>query len=152
MKKLLLLFLLIMVTGCSNNKINQNDDIKRFYLNDKYYNEGNYIKIDNNDLKKLENESYVLFTYNGYCSMTSSCEEIFKEFMEKYKIDFLSMHFEDFKKTKLYDKVKYAPSVILVENGKIKAYLDANEDDDLEYYRDSNKFANWMNNYVYFSK
>lgn len=143
----------LIMTGCSfNKKINQNDNVERFYLNDEYYNKGNFISIDSDKLNKMTNESYVLFTYNNYCSMSVPCEEIFEEFMKKYKIDFLSIPFEEFKNTNIYKTVKYAPSVILVEKGNVVAYLDAESDDDLNKYQDINEFEEWMNNYVYFSR
>ena len=72
--------------------------------------------------------------------------------MKKYKIDFLSIPFEEFKNTNIYKTVKYAPSVILVEKGNVVAYLDAESDDDLNKYQDINEFEEWMNNYVYFSR
>ena len=72
--------------------------------------------------------------------------------MTKYKIDFLSISFEEFKTTKFYQTIKYAPSVLVVEQGNIVAYLNANSDDDLEKYQDTNKFEEWLNNYIYFSK
>lgn len=143
----------LIITGCSfNKKINQNSDIERFYLNDEYYNKGNFISIDSAKLNKMTNESYVLFTYNNYCSMSVPCEEIFEEFMKKYNIDFLSIPFEEFKNTNIYKTVKYAPSVILIEKGNIVTYLDAESDDDLNKYQDINKFEEWMNNYIYFSR
>ena len=149
---LLCLFILL-PTGCFfDKKIKQDDNIQRLYLEDKYYNKGNFINIKSNDLKKLENYNYVLFTYNNYCSLPISCEDIFKQFMEKYKIDFLSIPFSEFKETTLYETVKYAPSIIIVEKGKIIAYLDAESNEDLERYQDTLEIEKWMNNYIYFSK
>lgn len=154
-KKSLLFVLFILsftITGCSfSNKLNQNDNIKRFYLEDKYYHKGDFIKIDSRSFENIKNESFVLFTYNNYCSMAKPCEEIFKEFMKKYKIDFLSMSFEEFKNTDIYKSVKYAPSIIIIEKGKIISYLDAESDEDLNKYQDINEFEKWINNYVYFS-
>ena len=72
--------------------------------------------------------------------------------MKKYNIDFLSMKFEYFKKTKLYKKIKYAPSVIIIKNGKIIDYLDANKDEDLNKYQNSNEFEQWINSYIYPNK
>ncbi len=135
--------------GCSN-KINQNDGIKRFYLTEKYYNKGEFITT--NDLNNVKNESYILFVYNNYCNLPIPCEDIFKEFMAKYQIDFLSMPFEKFKDTSFYENVQYAPSIIIVKEGQIVSFLDANKDDDLEKYQNVNEFEKWLNNYVYFTK
>lgn len=149
-KKIFLLLLIIIVcVGCSNYK---NVDSNKIFLSDMFYNKGNFIEIDSKSLEDYSNKTYLLFTYNNFCSLPISCEKIFKSFASDYKIDFLSMPFSEFKNTYLYDTVKYAPSVLIVENNKIIAYLDANKDDDLEKYQDVNKFKDWLNNYINISK
>ena len=135
---ILICILSILMTGCFN-RTSQNDNSK-IYLNNKYYNKGKFIKVDKNDLNNIKNGNYILYTYNNYCSLPVSCEKVFQEFMSKYKIDFLSIPFDEFKKTDFYKSVKYAPSVIIIENGNIISYLDANSDIDLEKYQDVNKF------------
>ena len=125
---------------------------KRVYLSDKYYNEGNYIPIKSEDLDNIKNDTYLLFVYNDYCSFQIPCDQIFKEFMDKYKIDMYSMKYIDFKKTQFYGKIIYAPSVILVKNNKIKAYLDADAKEHLDIYQDSSKFETWVKKYIYFTK
>ena len=150
---IVILLLTLTFTGCFfDNKINQNDGINRIYLENKYNNNGEFIYIKNADLKKLGNSNYILYTYNNYCSLPISCEDIFQQFMSKYNIDFLAMPFEEFKESEIYNTVKYAPSVIIIENGKVLAYLDANTDNDLKKYQDANEFEQWMNNYIYFQK
>lgn len=152
-KKVILVFLLILSTGCVfSKKTNQNDDLNRLRLTEKYYNKGDFVKINKEEFTNHKNETYVLYVYNNYCSLAIPCEDIFKSFMEKYNIDFLSMPFEEFKEIDLYNSIKYAPSVIIVNNGNIVSYLDANASSDLEKYQDSLAFEKWMNDYIYFSK
>ena len=148
-KILILLFLLICLVGCTN-KINQNDNIERIYLTDKYYNNGEFIKVSSSDLTNLDNETYVLFVYNNYCNLPIPCEDIFQEFMNIYKINFLSIPYAEYKDNKLVELVRYAPSIIIVNKGEIVAYLDANKDSDLNKYQDVNEFSKWMNKYIYF--
>ncbi len=142
MKKILLLIAIFLLVGCSNNKA--------FYLTDKYYNKGDFIEVNEEDINY--DESFVLYTHNSYCALPIHCETIFKGVMEKYKIDFLSMTFEDFKETDFYKKVKYAPSIIIVKNGEIITYLDANSNDDLEKYQDVIKFEEWIQKYIFLEK
>ncbi len=142
MKKILLLIAIFLLVGCSNNKA--------FYLTDKYYNKGDFIEVKEEDINY--DESFVLYTHNSYCALPIHCETIFKGVMEKYKIDFLSMTFEDFKETDFYKKVKYAPSIIIVKNGEIITYLDANSNDDLEKYQDVIKFEEWIQKYIFLEK
>lgn len=152
-KVLLIIFVLFIFTGCEK-KMNQDDDIERIRLTTKYYNKGEFIKINKSELLTInENkENYVLFIYNNYCSFSVPCDEIFESFMKKYDIDFLKMPFEDFKKIDFYETVRYAPSIIIVKEGKIEEFLDAESDEDLDRYQDTTAFEEWMNKYVYFTK
>ena len=72
--------------------------------------------------------------------------------MQKYNISFLSMPFKEYRNISLYNEVKYAPSIIIVENGKIVDFLDAEKDDDLDKYQDVKEFEEWINKYVYFTR
>ena len=148
MKKYLLIIILLLLVLCGCNK--ESNDSK-FYLNKKYYNTGEYIKTKSSSINNNK-DSYILYTYNNYCSLAIPCEDIFEEFMKQYKIDFLSIPFDDFKDTYLYDKVKYGPTIIIVKNGKIVSYLDANNDEDIEKYQDVEKFKDWVSNYIYLEK
>lgn len=143
MKKVVLLIIAIFLfCGCSNGKV--------FYLTEKYYNNGDYILVEASDIK--DNESFIIYTYNNFCILPVHCENIFKTVMEKYQIDVLSIPFEDFKNTSFYEKVKYAPSILIVKNGNIVSYLDANSNSDLEKYQDPEKFEEWLKKYIYLEK
>ncbi len=150
MKKIFIIMLSFLVlTGC---KLNQNDGKERMYLSDEYYNRGEFIELKSNDLLDKIDDTYVLFTYNSYCSLPVPCEDIFKSFAKKYDIDFVSISFEEFKNTKFYNTVKYAPSIIIIKNNEIVDYLDANSDKDLNKYQDQKEFESWLDKYIYFNK
>lgn len=149
-KKSYLIFiclLTLLITGCFNK--HQDDGTNRIYLTSKYYHKGNFIDITSNDLKELSNENYLLFTNNNYCNLAIPCDEIFQEVMNKYKIDILFIPFEDFKNTKFYEKVKFAPSVLIIKNNEIVTYLDAESNDDLNRYQDVNEFEKWLDKYIH---
>lgn len=124
----------------------------KFYLDDVYYNQGEYIKINHENFKSLKNSSYILYTYNNYCNFSVPCENIFKTFMQKYNIDIIDIPYAEYKQTKLYSKVKYAPTIIIINKGKVIAYLDANKDEDIDKYQDEIKFELWLDKYIYFTK
>ena len=138
---LIFCILILFTTGCNKNT-------QKFTLDKRYYNIGEFIKVKSDDLLKLDNENYILYAYNNYCAFAIPCEDVFKEFMSKYKIDFLSITFDEFKNTKFYKEIKYAPSIIIIKEGKIVTYLDPNSDDDFEKYQDANKLEEWIKNYV----
>lgn len=143
MKKIFLLFfVLISVCACTKQD--------KFYLEDTYYGNGSLVEVTTSDIEnKLNNkESFLLFTYNNYCTLEIPCEDIFEEFTKKYQLSILSIPFDDFKKTSLHQKVKYAPSVLIIKEGKIVSYLDANAKSDLEKYQDIEVFASWIKEYI----
>ena len=152
MKKIFIIVLsILLLVGCTH-KMNQDDDKKRIYLSDSYYNKGEFINIESKELLDKVNDTYLLFTYNSYCNLPVSCEEIFKSFAKKYKIDFLTIPIDEFKNTKFYKTVKYAPSVMIIKNDEIIAYLDAESDVDLNRYQNLEEFESWLDNYIYFNK
>ena len=148
-KILLFLLFLVLITGCSKNDPVDPTDI-RIHLSSKYYNtNGVYLDIRSETLSEVKNDNYILYTYNPYCTFETPCDEIFKVFMEKYHISFLSMPFSEFKKTKFYETVKYGPTVIVIQNGNIIAYLDANSNLDLAKYQNANTFESWIKKYIF---
>lgn len=148
MKKILILLtFLIIITGCKNNN-------KKFYLDDEYYDNGSYIEITKEKLDELQNNksSYLIFTYNSYCTFKVPCDNIFEEVMKKYNISIYSMPYELMKQTFIHDKVTYAPSIIIINKGNIVTFLDPEKDDDLNKYQDANEFEKWLGEYIYLNK
>lgn len=151
MKKIIvLLTILIVITGCFNG----NTEISKFYLDSEYYNNGTIKDLTKDELNNLQNNksSYILFVYNSYCSFTIPCDLIFEEVAKKNNIDMYSLPFEIMKDTFIYDKVKYAPSIILINKGNIIAYLDPEKDSDTIKYQDTIEFEKWLSNYIYLEK
>lgn len=144
MKKIILLVLVILsMTGCTKEN-------SKFYLNDEYYNAGKLVDIDSKELMNIlkSNDSFILFTYNPYCNFKVSCENIVENFSKNNNITIFKIPFEEFKNTKLYNTIKYAPSIILVNKGKIETYLDPNEDEDSIKYQEEKALKDYIEMYV----
>lgn len=107
-------------------------------------------KVSYRDINKLEKEkkSFVLFTYNLYCSLKIPCDKFFEEYAKNKNITILTIPFDKFKRTEYYKTVKYAPSVIIINKGRIITYLDAEKDKDIKLYQDTNKFGNLIEKYI----
>ena len=146
------IFLLIcfftLFSGCSNKDFED----KKILLDESFYGQGDFIDIKNEDLGNVSNKNYILFVYNNFCSLPIPCQDIFKEYMQKYKISFLSINIDEYKKTIFYEKVKYAPTILIISNGKIIKYLDAESNADLNKYQDIREFESWINNYILIKK
>jgi thiol-disulfide isomerase/thioredoxin len=136
--------IVIFFAGCSFSP--------KFLLDDQYYNQWEYIEINAHDFEWLNTQNYILFVYNSYCAFSIPCDQIFKEFMEKYHIDFLAMHYDEFKDTALHSTVRFAPSVIVVKNWKIVDYLNPEKDEYLDLYQDEIAFEKWISSYIILTK
>lgn len=143
MKKLLLLVLsIIFLTSCTKKEL--------ISIEDKYYNNNSFIESTSTEIDNYLNnkESFILYTYNNYCTMKIPCETIFQSFMDNNNISIVSIPFAEFKNTKLSKKIKYAPTVIIINKGKIITSLDANSNKDLPKYQDVEEFTNWMKEHI----
>ena len=123
----------------------------KFYLEDKYYNDKGMVEINNKQVTKLikDKQSFILFSYNNFCSFSKPCDDVFEKASKDKEIEILQIPFDEFKKTSLYKKVKYAPSIIIINKGKIVDYLDAESDSDKDLYQDEDLFYKWLSKYVY---
>lgn len=134
---IIIIFILLIISNKSENNL-------RFYLSDKYYNDGSIIKLNSEDIDSVSSDSFILFTYNNYCGMTRKCDEVFDNVLKKLKLDYVTIPYDEFKKTKYSEVVKYAPSILIIKDGVITSYLDANKDDYLKYYQNEDDFESWL--------
>ncbi len=148
-KIIIILGVVLLIVISTIYLLSKNTTKDKIYLTDKYYNNNKFIEVNNKELSKLNKENYILFTYNNYCTLPIPCEYIFEEFMNKYNISIISIPFKEYKKTNYYKKVKYAPTIIIINKGKVVAYLDANSNSDLNKYQDIKEFEQWISNYIY---
>lgn len=148
MKKIIIcLICIFLLVGCSAVE-------DKIYLTDKYYDNSNnsFLEIDEDKIKDLKDDTYILYVFNSFCKFSIPCDSIFEEFMKKNNISIISIPYDKYKKTDFVKKVKYAPTIIIIHKNKIVAYLDADKDEDVDKYQDINAFTNWVNKYVYLEK
>lgn len=142
---ILILILVAILTNKSKNN-------SRFYLTEKYYNNGSIIKMNSEELSNISNDSFILFTYNSFCGFSKPCEEVFDAVLKRNKIDYITISIDEFKKTKYHETVLFAPSVLIIKDGEIVDYLDAENDNHLKYYQEERDFENWLSGRIYFEK
>lgn len=124
--------------------------IKPFYLNDEYYGLSEIKEITIEELNELSKEkhSFALLIYQPMCLVSTSFNEIVENYSKTNQITFYKMAFSDIKDTSLNKKVTYYPSLILYKDGKIKTYLDATKNSDIEYFSSQKGFENWFEKYI----
>ena len=146
-KLLIIISLLIGICTIFCLKMNNNN---KFNLDSIYYERDKFIAIDSSELDNLLNnkKSFILYPYNNYCTFKVSCDEIFINSIKELNITILKIPFDEFKNNILYNEIKYAPSIILIKEGKIITYLDPNKDENLSKYQDSKQFTSWIKEYI----
>ncbi len=151
-----LVLLLILVIGASTGLIvgvsMVGGDGKMVVL-DTYRCEGEACKFEDINEEKYgelaaSGESFVVFIDQEGCSAANTLRKIVQEYMNKHGVRFYRMWFGQMKKTALGDNIKYYPSVAIVKNGKLKAWLDAGSDKDADAYNNYEDFSRWMGNLI----
>lgn len=128
--------------------------VQKFYLEDKYYTDGSFIDIETDKLNDLINnkESFALFIYQPACVTSSDFEQTLHDFITNNNIKVYKIAFSNIKETTLSKSIKYYPSFVIFNKGKMVDYLDAESDNDLKYYESKDEFQNWFTSYVLLKK
>lgn len=95
-----------------------------------------------------DKKSFVVLVDQDGCNAADKMRDFANRYSEKYNISVFRIMFEDMKNTSLNDTVKYYPSVAIVGDGKIRAYLRADSDDDAKVYNNYDDFEAWMNQHI----
>ena len=123
---------------------------KIFSLESKYYNTGEKIEITASDLENLieDKESFVVFVSQDMCMTSSNFAVVINEFLEEYPITIYEINYSELKENNLGDFLEYYPSFVIYKDGKVVDFLDANADEDTDYYKSASKLASWLTNYI----
>ena len=142
---LLSVLIILVVTILITNK-NENT----FYLEDNYYGTNSMTEIKMDELNQLidNKESFAVFVYQPLCITSSNFESILLDFLEDNQISIYKIAFSSIKDTDIGKSVKYYPSVIIYNKGKMIDYLEADSDADVEYYNSKEGFESWFTKYV----
>ena len=126
---------------------NQN---KIFSLESKYYNTGEKIEINISELEELisDKESFVVFVSQTMCLASSNFEVVINDFLEEYPITIYEINYSELKESDLGDFLEHYPSFVIYKNGKVVDFLDANADEDTDYYKTADGLRSWLTTYI----
>ena len=99
------------------------------------------------DLIKAKKSFVVLVDQNG-CTTADRLRGFVQNWAAKNGEKVHRIMFEEMKETSLHELVKYYPSVVLVGEGKVKAFLRADVDADAEIYNNEEVFKWWMDEHI----
>ena len=122
---------------------------------DNYFNDTVQRKADiiNNLIEEKKSFVVLVQPYEEACRTVAGDENFFympnslKNIFFNNKIYKYEINMPIFRKTKLYDVVKYAPTVIVVKEGEIYAYIDANKD----LIENEQQLESWLKTYIKFN-
>lgn len=142
---LLILLIALIILVASLNKKND-----KFYLDDKYYKGAKITEIKAEKLKTLisDKESFLVFVYQPSCATSSEFNTLLNEFTNKYNLSVYMISFSNIKGTTLEKYVKYYPSFVIFNNGRLIDYLKADSDLDTKRYQNLTDFEDWLFSYV----
>ncbi len=147
MKKLKALFLslILLIPGCGAKAT-------YFSLDDKYYNEAKIISLDSSaELKALEDnkESFAVYVYLEGCLTCASFKPIVEEYVNSHNLTIYSISISKAKSLKsVSSAIKYAPSVLLYNEGEIVSYLSTTSNNDAKYYKTIEDFTIWFESHI----
>ena len=123
---------------------------KIFSLESKYYNTGEKIEINISELEELisDKESFVVFVSQDMCLASSNFEVVINDFLEEYPITIYEINYSELKESDLGDFLEHYPSFVIYKNGKMVDFLDANADEDTDYYKTTDGLESWLTTYI----
>ena len=143
-----LFILTIVITAVVILIVNKNK--KPFYLDSNYYGTDSIKEIRIDELNRLidNKKSFAIFIYQPKCITSFDFENVLNEFIEEEKISIYKIAFSDIKDTKIGKSIKYYPSFIVYNKGRIVDFLRANKNEDVKYYLSKKGFKSWFTKYV----
>ena len=145
-----ILLLVVVIGGCGLFFGIKAINNRPFRLEEKYYDNMSIIDIDHNRYEELvdKKESFILYLTLDGCTTCTIFAHKATDFVVKNKITVYRIEYKEFSQTDLKGEVEYAPSMLIFKKGKLKAFLDAQSDEDLQYYKDSNSLRTWFEKYI----
>lgn len=91
-----------------------------------------------------EKKSFVVFVDQSGCTTADRLREYVKQYAKEHGFRVYRMMFSVTMETSLHESVKFYPSVALISEGKVAAWLRADADEDADAYNNYDAFSKWM--------
>lgn len=114
-------------------------------LDQEYYSdEVEAVDIDKSEYEKLiaDRKSFVLMVDNPGCTTTEKMRRMLENLELNFK--YYRIMWQDARETNLKDYIKYFPSIVIIEKGRVISYLRADSDEDTKYYNNGPDLKDWL--------
>ncbi len=151
-KKYLFLIALVLIAAVtlSGVFILSLKDNGKVRLDAEYYGTSDEVVINKEEYEQMlkQQKSFIVTSAATACS--SKILDFVDDFSKAEGITYFYLRWSDFSDSSTGGEIKYPPTVFIVSNGKIRAYLDSDSGDDVEEYNNYDDFAAWMKENVEF--
>ncbi len=121
-------------------------------LESDFYAKQEVIDINQTEYEQLlaEQKSFVLMVDNPGCITTAKMREMIASFSEDMRFTYYRIMWPEARESSLHNYVKYFPSIVIVDKGKVVAYLQADSSEDAKYYNNATDLQDWLKKHIVF--
>ena len=125
-------------------------DAKVALSQDLYTENPELILLDGEKYNELINskKSFILFVDQSRCTTADRLRNYTLDYAKEKGINIYKIMFAEIKDLSLHDYVKYYPSVVIVDHGRVRNFLKADSDEDAEEYNNYETFKAWLDHYI----
>lgn len=106
------------------------------------------ITAEEYEQKLADGESFLVLAHAVACPAGMPLTDVTKELAGEKAMTIYGLMQDEFKKSSLAREFKYLPSLVVVHNGKVVKWLDAESDEDLPAYKTLEGLKNWLSQVV----
>ena len=123
-----------------------------FRLSDEYYGKSESITLKTDEYEQLvaEKKSFIVLVDKPGCVTTAEMRQMMADFPDDMQFKYYNFMWSQVKESSLHEYISFAPSVAIIKNGKVKAYLRSDVDEDGKYFYDAAALQEWVRKYVAF--
>lgn len=124
-----------------------------FRLSDEYYGTSEMLTgLTAEEYEKLlsEKRSFVVMVDKPGCITTPPMRERMANFPDNMQFKYYQFMWSEAKESSLHNYVTFVPSVAIIREGEVVAWLRADSDEDTEYFNSAEALQSWVAKYVAF--
>ena len=124
-----------------------------FRLSDEYYGTSEMLTgLTAEGYEKLlsEKRSFVVMVDKPGCITTPPMRERMANFPDNMQFKYYQFMWSEAKESSLHNYVTFVPSVAIIREGEVVAWLRADSDEDTEYFNSAEALQSWVAKYVAF--
>ena len=111
-------------------------------------NDSDIISLEDTNYILNSNDTYALFVYLPGCTSCAGFKPVVEEFAASKQIPVYQISLETVKDIEDFRVIRFTPSMVLFKDGRMLAWLDANNNEDTKYYQNVENLSTWISEYL----